>query len=104
LNDSLSKFLLTSILVCLLILVFRPNVQPQPFIPTPEVTIQDSNTTVIKLEGDKIAVIDTNRNSGLGGTMLIFELNKTTNSFEFIGQSSYKDYFRNPQKYGIDIN
>lgn len=101
-NDYLSKVLLTAILICLLVLVFRPNSQLQPIISTPGVNIENSDTTVVKLEGDKIAVINTNRNSGLGGAMLIFKLDNNSNSFKLIGQSSYKDYFRNPQEYGID--
>ncbi len=98
-NSYFDRILLTAILICLLVLVFKPNVQPQ-VINSPGVNIQ-SPDTIIKLEGDKIAVIDTNRNSGILGTMLIFELDKNTNSFKLIGHSSYGDYFRNPQNYGL---
>ena len=71
-NDHLSKVLLTAILLCLLVLAFKPNVQPQPVLSAPGY-IQSADT-VIKLEGDKIAVIDTNRISGLWGTMLVFTI------------------------------
>ncbi|MBO8164253.1 MAG: hypothetical protein H0Z34_11130 [Brevibacillus sp.] len=47
----------------------------------------------------KIAVVETNANSGMHGQILVFEFDEQGKTFRLIGQYNYADYFRNPQKY-----
>ena len=105
-NERIIQVLLIGILVCLIVIITKPNNSNNSNINPP---LQASNINIesgdkiIKLEGDKIVVIDTDQKSGLRGTMLVFQLNKKNNSFNLIGKSSYGDILENPNLYGLPI-
>lgn len=94
--------LLAGILICLLIIAFRTApqkpVQPASF---PSSINLNSGETVVQLTTNRIAVIDNKSNSGMYGTVLVFDFDKTKKTFNFVGSFNYSDYFRNPQKYEI---
>ncbi|MFX4261437.1 hypothetical protein ACOBQJ_04455 [Pelotomaculum propionicicum] len=86
-------FVLAGILICLLIIAVKPvpefsfNSQPQTSVP---------GETVIQLDSNRIAIVETNNNSGLYGDILVFDYGQSK-AFKLLGRYNYSDYFRNPQ-------
>lgn len=99
-NDKFSKAILLGILICLIIIAFKPS-SKQTFPATnPSVDISNGEE-IIQLSPNKIAVIDNRNNSGLWGTILVFNYDPSKKEFVYESTMNYEDYFRNPQKYGI---
>jgi len=91
-TDRFKELVLIGILICLLIIALKPAPQlsvNQPQIPGP-------GDSVIQLAENRIAIIETNNNSGAYGTILVFDYDIKTNSFKLLGRYDYSDYFRNP--------
>lgn len=101
-NDKFSKVILVGIFICLLIIALRPNSNVQVS-PNPSINI-GSGEEIIQLATNRIAVVDNRNNSGMRGTILVFDFDNNTKSFNFAGTFNYADYFSNPQKYGIKTN
>ena len=101
-NDKFNKFVLVGILICLVIISNKPT-NNQTFIPN-----QNFNTSqreqVIQLAPNRIAVIDNQSNSGMEGTILVFDYDANTKKFNYAGSMNYSDYFRDPSKYGVQTN
>jgi hypothetical protein len=98
--DKFSKSILIGILICLIVIAFKPS-SNQPF-PTTNPNVNISNgEEIIQLSSNKIAVVDNRNNSGLWGTILVFNYNPDKKEFEYESTMNYEDYFRNPQKYGL---
>lgn len=93
-SDKLKDFVLLGILICLLIIAFKPvpqfsfNNQPQMFNP---------GESVIQLDSNRIAIVKTDNNSGMYGNILVFDYDEQMKSFKLLGKYNYSDYFRNPQ-------
>lgn len=103
-QNRMQTAILAGILICLAIIAFKPV--PQVSVSSqPQIQNQiDSGQLIIQLGANRIAVVDTRSNSGLYGTILVFEYNEEKRSFDFTGKFNYSDYFRNPNKYGIKMN
>ena len=93
-SDRLKDFVLIGIFVCLLIIALKPvpqfsfNSQPQTF---------SSGDSVIQLDSNRIAIVETNNNSGLYGDILVFDYDEQIKAFKLLGRYNYSDYFKNPQ-------
>lgn len=93
-SDRLKNLVMVGILICLLIIAFKPvpefscNNQPQTSVP---------GETVIQLDSNRIAIVKTNNNSGLYGDILVFDYDGQSKAFKLLGRYNYSDYFRNPQ-------
>ncbi|SHH91143.1 hypothetical protein SAMN02745823_01389 [Sporobacter termitidis DSM 10068] len=99
-NDNFTKVVLAGILVCLAILAFKPA-------PTATATANpsiDTGEQIVQLAPDRIAVVDNRTNSGMRGTVLVYDYDSTAKTFSFAGSFDYSDYFSNPQKYGLPLN
>ena len=91
------------ILICLAIIAFsliiialnipQLSVNIPPQVP--------SGDEVIQLGSNRIALIETNSNSGLYGMILVFDYDDKNGTFNLVGKFDYSDYIRNPQKYDI---
>ncbi|AZR74694.1 hypothetical protein BBF96_15740 [Anoxybacter fermentans] len=94
-SERIKGLVLVGILICLVIIAFKPapqlNIQPA-------INLGDS---IIQLGPNRIAIVETNINSGLYGTVLVFDFDDKTGTFNLVGKFNYKDYFRKPQKYGL---
>lgn len=102
-TDNFSKAILLGILICLVIIAFKPS-SNQTFPTTnPSVNIRNGEE-IIQLSPNKIAVVDNRSNSGLWGMILVFNYNPDKREFEYESKMNYEDYFRNPQKYGLVNN
>lgn len=92
-NDKFSKLILTGILICLIIIAFKPN-DIQVSSPNPNINISaETGEEIIQLAPNRIAVVDNRTNSGMRGTVLVYEYNSSKKTFEFIGNFNYADYF-----------
>ncbi|MFZ5642825.1 MAG: hypothetical protein ACOY46_04445 [Bacillota bacterium] len=90
--DRIKGLVLIGILICLVIIALKPVPQMsvnQPQTPGP-------GDSVIQLAENRIAIIETNNNSGAYGTILVFDYDTKTNSFKLLGKYDYSDYLRNP--------
>ncbi|MDP4086290.1 MAG: hypothetical protein Q8934_16980 [Bacillota bacterium] len=102
-NDKFSKLILTGILICLIIIAINLN-NIQISTPNPNINVSaETGEEIIQLAPNRIAVVDNSTNSGMRGTILVYEYNNNKKTFEFIGNFNYADYFSNPQKYGIPM-
>lgn len=99
-NDIFTKFILLGILLCLVIIAFKPK-DNQFISPTPNVNVSTSTgQQIIQLAPNRIAVKGTT-NSDFGETILIFDYDSSSKKFTFVTSMNYADYFRNPSKYGV---
>ncbi len=98
-NDKFTKFILVGILLCLMGIA---NQSTNNQIASPMPNIDNSvGKQVIQLAPNRIAVIDNENTSGIGGTILVFDYNSNTKKFNYVSSMNYEDYFNDPTKYGI---
>jgi len=95
--------LLAGILICLLVIALKP-VPSFSYSSPPAPTPVEPGEAVIQLAPNRIAIVDNRSNSGLHGTVLVFQFNESKQTFDFIGQYNYADFFNNPQNHGINVN
>ncbi|WP_106769638.1 hypothetical protein [Paenibacillus faecalis] len=86
--------ILIGILICLIIIAFKPvpsfnNNDPDP---NPSFVTE----TVIQLAENRIAIVETETNSGLSGEVIVLEFNEDQRTFVPIGRYNYRDFFLNP--------
>ena len=102
-SNRIQTAMLVGILVFLAIIAFKPvpqlSVNGQPQV----INQIDPGQSIIQLGPNRIAVVDTRSNSGLYGAILVFDYNEGKQTFDFTGKFNYSDYFRNPNKYGIEM-
>jgi len=101
-NDKFIKFILIGILFCLIVIGNKPTYNQVPF-PNPNINISEGEQ-IIQLAPNRIAIIDNRNNSGLSGTILVFDYDSNTKKFNYEATMNYADYFRNPGKYGVPTN
>ncbi|TYR98613.1 hypothetical protein FZC84_14370 [Rossellomorea vietnamensis] len=95
--DKSSKIIMTGILICLIIIAFKPVPSFQSNMPA---SLDVSNgEAVVQLGENRIAVVDTNLNSGMRGEVFALEFNEEEETFDLIGRYNYVDFFHNPQNY-----
>ncbi|RKD30020.1 hypothetical protein [Thermohalobacter berrensis] len=92
------KYLLLGIFISLVIIALKPV----PNIQIPRQNVNIPSNSFINLGNNKIGIVETNDNSGNYGKILIFQFDNKNNTFKLVGEFNYSDYYRNPQKYGLD--
>lgn len=96
-QEKIKTNILIGILICLIIIALKPYPQNnEPDIPSPSVS-----ESVIQLAENRIAIIETETNSGLSGDIIVLEFNEDRKTFEPIGRYNYLDFFKNPEKYNF---
>lgn len=108
-NDNFNKIVLIGILVCLLVIAFKQpdtRVYPQNTSNPQNININSDITgkQIVQLAPNRIAVIDSSRQSRTVGTVLVFDYSDETKKFEYTSSMNYSDYFNNPDKFGISTN
>lgn len=90
--------ILIGILICLIIIALKPV----PSSPSTYDTVPSFvSESVIQLAENRIAIVETETNSGLRGNIIVLEFNEDRKTFEPIGRYNYLDFFRNPEKYNF---
>lgn len=100
-NDKFNKMILIGILICLIIIALKPSIT-QVSSPVPNISVS-AGEEIIQLAPNRIAVVNNDINSGMRGTILIFDYDSNTNKFNYRGSMNYADYFMNPGKYGLPL-
>lgn len=96
-SDKTTKIVMIGILICLIIIAFKPVPSFYSNFPTSLDVL--SGETVVQLAENRIAIVDTNINSGMRGEVFVLEFNEGEKTFDLIGRYNYNDFFDNPQKY-----
>ncbi|ARU60956.1 hypothetical protein CBW65_07555 [Tumebacillus avium] len=90
---NLNTILLTVIAILLLLLLLKPQIQGAAGdFPAA------AGESIVSLGEGKIGIVDSSKDSGNYGKILIFDFNSETNNFVYKGTFDYSDYIRNPQK------
>ena len=98
-SDKTIKFLMTGILICLLLIALKPVPSFESNFPS-SLNVSDYNgETVVQLAENRIAIVDTNLNSGMRGEIVVLEFNEIEKTFELMGRYNYIDVFQNSQDY-----
>ena len=95
-TDKFKTILYLGILICLIIIALKPV--PQFSFNAPQ-TQSSSGESVVQLSENRIAIVDTNINSGMRGEVFVLEYDESKKTFNLIGRYNYVDFFRNPGKY-----
>ena len=98
-SDKTIKFLMTGIFICLVIIALKPVPSFQSNFPSSLNVDGDNGETVVQLAENRIAIVETNTNSGMHGEIFVMEFNEDKKTFDFIGRYNYNDFFQNPQNY-----
>lgn len=101
--EKVKAVLLAGILICLVIIAQKPVPSFSYNSSPPEAPVPPGEA-VIQLAQNRIAIVDNRSNSGMHGTVLVFQFNESKKTFDFIGQYNYSDFFNNPQNHGIQVN
>lgn len=99
-SDKFSKIIMIGILVCLVIIAFKPVPSFNCSEPT-SASVNISNETIFQIGENKIGIVKTNPNSGVNGEIFVLEFNETNKEFDLVGRYNYADFFNNPQKYNL---
>ncbi|MBK1813209.1 hypothetical protein JHL18_21535 [Clostridium sp. YIM B02505] len=102
-KDKFTKFMLAGILLCLIVIADKPTSNQNGTFNPATVNV-NTGQQVIQLAPNRIAVVDNSSNSGMEGTILVFDYDSNTKKFNYSGTMNYYDYFRNPSKYGVFKN
>ncbi|GAB6930630.1 hypothetical protein JCM10914A_46130 [Paenibacillus sp. JCM 10914] len=89
--------ILIGILICLIIIALKPVPSFNNNVPDPSFVSE----SVVQLAENRIAIVETETNSGLSGEVIVLEFNEDKKTFEPIGRYNYLDFFRNPEKYNF---
>ncbi|MEK6988988.1 hypothetical protein [Paenibacillus sp. FSL K6-1566] len=88
--------IMIGILICLIIIALKPV--PQNNAPDFPSYVSES---VVQLAENRIAIVETETNSGLSGEVIVLEFNEDRKTFDPIGRYNYLDFFKNPEKYNF---
>ncbi len=99
-SDKYTRRIMVGILICLIIIAFKPVPSFQSNYPDFPSSLDINNgETVVQLSENKIAIVKTDVNSGMHGEIFVLEFNEGKGSFDLIGRYNYEDFFSNPQEY-----
>ena len=100
-ENRLRNSFLAGILICLLIIAFKP--QPNTYVnaPGPSSPQLDVGNYIVNISNNRIGVVDSRNISGMYGKILIFDYDEKNKTFKYQGFFDYSDYFSNPQNHGL---
>ncbi|MEK3731920.1 MULTISPECIES: hypothetical protein [Paenibacillus] len=97
-QEKSKSIILIGILICLIMIALKPG-------PSFNNNAPDSpsyaSKLVVQLAENRIAIVETEPNSGLSGEVIVLEFNENRKTFDPIGRYNYLDFFRNPEKYNF---
>ncbi|NGM82159.1 hypothetical protein G5B47_07010 [Paenibacillus sp. 7124] len=103
-NNLFTKFCLLGILICLVVIAFKPH---QIIIPS--TTTNPSSTIIrndfIQIAPNIIGVRDDGSGTGIADQLLVFEFDSVSKTFKYSGTAlDVQDYLTHPEKYGVPNN
>lgn len=96
--DQSTKKIMVGILICLIIIALKPVPSFQSNFPDfPSSLDVNNGETVVQLSENRIAIVDTNGNSGRRGEIFVLEFNEDKKVFDLVGRHNYVNFFYNKQ-------
>jgi len=100
-RDKFTKVILTSILICLIIITFKLN-NKSIVTSTPDVNINNMQQ-YIQIAPNRIGIVDSGSHTGNKGQLIIFDFDSTSKSFRYVGTLKSPYILSHPEEYGIPI-
>ncbi|KZS48830.1 hypothetical protein AWU65_24285 [Paenibacillus glucanolyticus] len=97
-QEKINTNILIGILICLILIALKPFPQNNEENTSNPSFVSES---VVQLAENRIAIVETELNSGLRGNIIVLEFNEDRKTFEPIGRYNYLDFFTNPEKYNF---
>lgn len=100
-NDRYIKVILTSILICLIVISFKPN-KENAKVPTPNVNI-DNMQQFVQIAPNRIGIVDTGVQTGYRGQLIIFDFDPDSKTFKYVETLKASYILDHPEEFGIPI-
>lgn len=100
-NDRYIKVILTGILICLIVIAFKPN-KENITVPTPNVNI-DNMQQFVQIAPNRIGIVDTGTHTGYSSQLIIFDFDPDSKTFKYIETLKASYILDHPEEFGIPI-
>lgn len=100
-TDKFTKVILTGILICLIVIAFKPN-KENVTIPTPKVNI-DNMQQFVQIAPNRIGIVDSGTHTGYRGQLVIFDFDSNSKTFSYVETLKASYILDHPEEYGIPI-
>jgi hypothetical protein len=100
--DKFTKVILTGILICLIVIAFKPN-KEYVTTPTPYVNI-DNTQQFVQIAPNRIGIVDSGSHTGYKGQLIIFDFNPDSKTFKYVETLKASYILDHPEEYGIPIS
>jgi len=100
-TDKFTKVILTGILVCLIVIAFKPN-EKSVLTPTSNVEVNNMQQFV-QVAPNRIGIVDSGTHSGYKGQLIIFDFDPSSNTFKYVETLNAPDILDHPEEYGIPV-
>jgi hypothetical protein len=100
-NDRYTKVILTGILICLIVIAFKPN-KENATVPTPNVNI-DNMQQFVQIAPNRIGIVDNGTHTGYRGQLIIFDFDPDSKTFKYVETLKASYILDHPEEFGIPI-
>lgn len=100
-TDKFSKVILTGILICLIIIAFKPY-EKSITTPVPNVNI-DNMQQFIQIAPNRIGIVDSGTHTGYRGQLIIFDFDPNSKTFKYVETLKATYILEHPEEYGIPV-
>ena len=100
-NDKFTKVILAGILICLIVIAFKPN-KENVTVPTPNVNI-DNMQQFVQIAPNRIGIVDSGVHTGIRGQLIIFDFDADTKTFKYVETLKTPYILDHPEEFGIPI-
>lgn len=100
-TDKFAKIILTGILICLIIIAFKPN-DKGITTSTPNVNIENMQQ-FIQIASNRIGIVDSGIHTGYRGQLIIFDFDPNLKTFKYVETLKASYILEHPEEYGIPM-
>ena len=100
-EDKFTKFILFGILMCLIVIAFKPN-KENAIMPTPNVNI-DNTQQFVEIAPNRIGIVDTGVHTGNRGDLIIFDFDPDSKTFKYVETLKTSYILYHPEEFGIPV-
>jgi hypothetical protein len=97
-TDKFTRVILIGILICLIIIAFKPN--ENVTMPTPNVNI-DNMQQFVQVAPNRIGIVDSGTHTGYRGQLIIFDFDPDSKTFKYVETLKASYILDHPEEYGI---
>lgn len=100
-SDKFTKVMLTGILICLVVIAFKPD-KENVTIPTPNVSI-DNMQQFVQIAPNRIGIVDSGTHTGYSGQLIIFDFDSDSKTFKYVETLNASYILDHPEEFGIPV-